>query len=122
MPIALNDQQMFELMQHSPMLDAVENHLSPLLRHALVDAQQRTGAAYAAGVWTNEKGEERTTTATIAPPTTEEMKEILGQVYLQLDERKKSVRELMDKMHLTPSYLRKNWLEKVADTVQEWFR
>jgi len=118
----LTDKQMWELMQHSPFLDDVAKELPQVLHHSLLNLQKRTGDTYAAGEWTDEKGNKRNVPQNSAPPTLEETKEILGNAYILLDEKKNKLRDLMDKMEISPETKRKNFLEQMIENAKGMFR
>ncbi len=105
----LTNHQMFTLMQFSPELDAIAPSLPPELQARLLKLQQRTGAAYA--------GDSSTA------PTKEHTKEILGSAYMALDEKRETLRELMDKIDMTPSFINKrSFIGNIVHHVQNIFR
>ncbi len=121
----LSDKQMLALMQFSPELDKIAPSLPHNIQDALLDLEKRSSSTYISGTWINvgDPNKAHTNAPYSAPPTVEEAKNILGNAYLALDEQKKSLQEIMDKMDLTPSFLaKKNWLEKALDNIQGWFK
>lgn len=122
---SLNDKQILTLMQFSPDLDKIASSLPHDLQDALLDLEKRSSATYMSGKWINvgDPSQTHTNTSALPTPTVEEAKYTLGKAYLALDEQKKSLQEIMDKMELTPSFLaKKNWLERAVDNIQGWFR
>lgn len=116
----LNDKQMLALMQAGRELDDLRPALPADIQKDLLDLEQRSGNAYASGDWQSQGGTICTPCAS-ARPTAEEAQNILGQAYLALEDKKTTLKNIMNEMNLTPS-ASKSWMGQMVDNVMGMFR
>lgn len=104
----LNNHQMLTLMQHSSEFDEIAPSLSLEMQGKLLVMQRRIGDAYAG------KGE---------APSEAETKDTLSTAYISLNDKRKDLREIMDKMDIMPSFLNKrSFIGGIVHGVQGMFR